>query len=132
MKARDIIPGWPRSRSTITCLSAEDKIGALKFRLAVLSTHPWQTPMTSRQVMDCEYLRVCLRAELLNESIYHDMQQFRQNAWFEAWRNPHAEEILIANLAARRLLDAPAGFALRVNFRKSDTSKPSSLLYVPK
>lgn len=66
VKARDIVEGWPRGRSTST-LSLPER---------------WMLDWPMNREEGCH--------ELIREIEYHESQQRMVNEYFEAWRKPKA------------------------------------------
>jgi hypothetical protein len=90
LKARDIIPGWPKGRSTSV-------FGPLNSSLIL-----WFASIRARED-ECDKLRF---AEQLASLEYHQAQQNLLHAYFEAYRSkPEESHLLMLPL----VLQTPAG-----------------------
>jgi hypothetical protein len=85
MKARDIIPGWPRGHSTsVLSVSPHEKLFWFRFNNRLLGKFPPRyTPETRDHLL---YV-----ARVVGDEIdYHEGQQRMFDNFFEEWRTPDA------------------------------------------
>lgn len=89
MKARDIIPGWPRGRTTV---------GGRDLAYYEFFSWPWPSRFLTLEELD-------------QERKYHEGQQSMVNSYFEEWRlqfpNPPRNEFFerISQMAEAYLVD---------------------------
>ena len=81
-KARDIIPGWPRPRSTIAPISYQgwDWIMFRALRLRV----PFMCSLTELKQYRKDY--AMYNDDFIYEETYHQLQQDMVNEWFARYR----------------------------------------------